>query len=795
MRRLGADEREAVRSGASGAAVRPAASSESLERFSGLKISNRAIRPQRWDELMKGKQYLSLEKLSTSSPAADLGQGNVVMIGVVYEKSAIRTSGNGNRYAHWAVTDLSYPQPQCATVFLHGEAFDVWMGDTHLATPCPVGSIIAILNPSPLADKGGNSDPSKQRRGAGRITHGTQVVLLGASPSMGLCSCKKKDGLQCSMPCDRDRGGLICYYHTMQKKAQEIRGFANARRADSSVPKVNESASSGGIYVMPASSATAPGKGSMAARPAPDLRTGSIAQSARFVGGAGSQRQEEQPTAAVGVASGSTHLPFGKTAAQKAGDAAALRLLSGKRGISSGKQPTPPSRGELLRSKSLPDAVGKRMLPEAASQSSAAPGKVVSGRLGGLEAAAAAVARESDRKAPAPVSQSGTAAVETLQKAQEHLMSLATPVRSLMTDSSVSVRDVVAEAEALHEAATRQFCQSAAGKIAAPNPNDSLALAREEAAVRAAKIGPSRTTIPAAKVAGQRLAGLAAAVSSSTSKAAGNKESSDSAAAAAAGPPQKRAWAGAAGAAVRGSADASRPPAATPMPPTTISSEPARALKIVVPGITSQSGTASKKPAAMMRKFEEQFGKKAALAMGNKVDPRKDLVRKQGSRFESVIEEERSAKRDRELAQLEAQDEMAAKMEALMSLTVHAWKCEQCCKVTDSQQAKMLCEKDGHKLTQVKVEKTRWECRGCRFGVSSLDKELPAHCNRCNDSNWKQVPLNRTSKAPMPKDLFLARGEELPFLNSLPSMPGAPAGVKRFREAEDDYGGLSKTFE
>jgi len=54
---------------------------------------------------------------------------------------------------------------------------------------------------------------------------------------------------------------------------------------------------------------------------------------------------------------------------------------------------------------------------------------------------------------------------------------------------------------------------------------------------------------------------------------------------------------------------------------------------------------------------------------------------------------------------------------------------------------------------------------------------------------WKQVSLRKINRtAPMEKDLFLPRGEELPFLNSM-HIPGLKA-YEQSREAKDDYDGL-----
>lgn len=192
------------------------------------------------------------------------------------------------------------------------------------------------------------------------------------------------------------------------------------------------------------------------------------------------------------------------------------------------------------------------------------------------------------------------------------------------------------------------------------------------------------------------------------------------------------------------------------------------------------------------KKMEADFGKGVAMAF-KELDPRKDMVRNAESRFQFVVEEERTAKRMRRLHELEVQDAAEERLEAMITVTVQAWRCHTCHITTEMQQSKIMCEQQGHRVESVQAKRGRWECRGCAWSVQVLDGEVPAHCHRCNDSSWKQVPLHRPKRALMDKDLFLARGEELPFLNSLPPslVDGRPL-PKRIKESEDAYAELYK---
>jgi len=208
-------------------------------------------------------------------------------------------------------------------------------------------------------------------------------------------------------------------------------------------------------------------------------------------------------------------------------------------------------------------------------------------------------------------------------------------------------------------------------------------------------------------------------------------------------------------------------------------------------GLLAAAASAKKSgaPAASVerRRAQKEFGSRAAAQL-DVADPRKDLVRQQGSRFAAVVEQERVAKRHRQLSELEAQDAMAEKMEAIMEMTVQAWKCQQCVVTTESQRAKAACEEQGHTLVQVTAKKTRWECKGCSFDVFVLDRALPNACSRCHGFAFRPGPLRKASKAaPMEKDGLLARGEELKYINSI-HIPGAPPLTRH--KATDDYVGL-----
>jgi len=672
-------------SGGPASASNSGSSSGDVEKFSGLKISDRQLRAARFEELMRGKRYVPFDRLSSLESPED-GSKDAVMIGVLYEKSLMKTGSTGNQYVQWSFTDLAFPQPNVQTLFLFAEAFDTWEKDTQ--TPVGTGTIFAMLNPVPLPSRGGDA-----ARRAAKVNYGTQLVRLGVCPSLAFCSCNKKDGLKCSMPCDRDKGPLVCFYHTMQQAAQKTKQWNKPGSSASSTE---------GIFVLQAPARPVPNVSqNRGGTTAAGLRPGAAHQGIASAHFSATSRPATAPQSAAPTARLSS--VRGNANASGGIDAVTARLLSGPN-----KRP--------LSGQAASRSVGSGALNKAATASNSVAG---------------------GRALPTPA---------RLQVPAEFArpVSAATPSEHEVASASANARDANRE----KIAAQRIQRQFPAG-IPEPDPNNPLQN-------RALVVPPSGS----ASDRNARIDGLIAASARSMA------------------PPQPR----------RGF---ERQTQAAPRAPTT-------PIVMSASGQLSASGisglaTFAKKPGAPAasverRRAQKEFGSRAAAQL-DVADPRKDLVRQQGSRFAAVVEQERVAKRHRQLSELEAQDAMAEKMEAIMEMTVQAWKCQQCVVTTESQRAKAACEEQGHTLVQVTAKKTRWECKGCSFDVFVLDRALPNACSRCHGCAFRPGPLRKASRAaPMEKDGLLARGEELKYINSI-HIPGAPP-LTRQKEATDDYAGL-----
>lgn len=644
------------------------------EKFSGLRIADRKVPAKRWDDMMRGKRYVAFPSLSaTSTTASD----NIVAIGVVCSKSQPKYSSTGNRYVYWSLTDLAFPEPQLLTLFLHGDAFEAWDA-ADLGKSVSSGAVLALLNPEPLADRGGSSGAKSQdgkSRVAVKINQATQIVLLGSCPSLGFCTCKKKDGMSCSMPCDRDRGAaLVCFYHTKQQEAQKVRQWSNAKTSSSQAGmpggRTSAAAASGqaGLTVL----SMAPPKQVLAAP----------AQSGPARAAAAAPKLQKE-------------------------DAALRRLMEGT-------EAKPCS--------------GRASVPLVADANKASRG------------------RSSD-EAQATVS-------HNLVPGHGQSAQTSVGAKSSQTPDADN-KDVKSFLE-------RQILARFSGGIPPPAPNQTISRDRGMSAMSSQQVRASENTTPNAS----SLSSLAAGLSMSGSNERFGKPASklvDPAKVNAGGSDQT--------------------PAASQH---TVGSN----------GSISQKSQAAKTRAskrtirpAEFKKLEMEYGRKVALQLSHDADPRKNMVRMQSTQFTGVVEEERHAKRMRRLAELEQQDDAQEKMAALTSMMVTAYRCQQCSRVFESGRSRASCHEQGHMVTEVQAKKTRWECANCKWSEEVLDRQLPNHCNRCKGTVWKPAPLRRIRReAPMEKDLFLPRGEELPFLNSI-HIPGSKP-FERMKEAKDDYDGL-----
>eukprot|EP00929_Paragymnodinium_shiwhaense_P042784 TRINITY_DN22084_c0_g1_i1.p1 TRINITY_DN22084_c0_g1~~TRINITY_DN22084_c0_g1_i1.p1 ORF type:complete len:427 (+),score=106.05 TRINITY_DN22084_c0_g1_i1:73-1353(+) len=223
---------------------------DGTETFSGLRIEERCLRKEKWESCMRGKDLVDFSQLGVLRKP---GSSNYVLIGVLFARPVgARAAGisAAERQVEWRLTDLRKGQPlQEVTVQLAHDAVDYWGCSDGLGyKQIQVGSIFAVLNPAPA-----------NRPNAVRVTQGSQIVKLGSCPSLGLCSAKTSDGLDCRSPYNLDTAATYCARHegmSTWTRCNEVSGGGRTKAVLSSQPLVSQRGVTVG-QVSPAGAAAA----------------------------------------------------------------------------------------------------------------------------------------------------------------------------------------------------------------------------------------------------------------------------------------------------------------------------------------------------------------------------------------------------------------------------------------------------------------------------------------------------------------------------------------------------------
>ncbi|CAE8607145.1 unnamed protein product, partial [Polarella glacialis] len=171
------------------------------ERWTGLRITDRCVRQEKWDASVRGKERVLLSRLSLLSQQGT----DQVVVGVLCSPPAMpKMNHRSELCAEWTLTDLDKERPCEATVVLVGRAVEHWASQDGPGRPhAKVGSIIAVLNPKATG-----------KSSAMLASMETQVIKLGMCPSLGFCSVLIHTG-RCGAACHSEGSGY-CERHSNQ---------------------------------------------------------------------------------------------------------------------------------------------------------------------------------------------------------------------------------------------------------------------------------------------------------------------------------------------------------------------------------------------------------------------------------------------------------------------------------------------------------------------------------------------------------------------------------------------------
>ncbi|ELU17712.1 hypothetical protein CAPTEDRAFT_229132 [Capitella teleta] len=184
------------------------------EFFSNIRIKKPLVSSLTLKNMMNGRKFVSVSNIVKNQRMGQL-EVDWVTIGVIVGKSEVKKSSKGNSFTSWRLSSMSScedPQLQC---FLFGAAFK-----KHWKTP--VGSVVGLLNPSPMPNKEG----SKSDELSLMVDVDQKVLQLGHSKDFALCRSKTKAGRDCSNFVNRQKGEY-CIYHVQHNYKKQ-----SAKRPD-----------------------------------------------------------------------------------------------------------------------------------------------------------------------------------------------------------------------------------------------------------------------------------------------------------------------------------------------------------------------------------------------------------------------------------------------------------------------------------------------------------------------------------------------------------------------------------
>lgn len=179
------------------------------EKWSGLRITERCVRKEKWEASMKGKELIRFGQFSALRPK---GRDQVVIGVLCAQPVEAVVEQTGERCAELVITDLDAVAPQTASLVLRGRAMDHWADPEGAGwRSCTVGSVFAVLNPSRV---------KRRDEDAVAVSYEAQVLKLGVCPSLRFCGWKEEDGLLCRRPYSTEGSHACCSLHASSSRGE-----------------------------------------------------------------------------------------------------------------------------------------------------------------------------------------------------------------------------------------------------------------------------------------------------------------------------------------------------------------------------------------------------------------------------------------------------------------------------------------------------------------------------------------------------------------------------------------------
>ncbi|XP_064175557.1 protein MCM10 homolog isoform X2 [Anguilla rostrata] len=190
----------------------PAPHDAAVEKFSGLRLRKPRVSSVEMERKMADRRLIRLSQLPDRLAREKLEDSDWVTFAVVVSKATPQSNSSGKTFSIWKLNDL-HDLEVYVSLFLFGEVHkEHWK--TH------PGTVIGVLNPSPMKPKDGSDGVCLS------VDHAQKILLMGEALDFGTCKANKKNGQLCSQLVNLHEC-QYCQYHV---KAQYKK--MSAKRAE-----------------------------------------------------------------------------------------------------------------------------------------------------------------------------------------------------------------------------------------------------------------------------------------------------------------------------------------------------------------------------------------------------------------------------------------------------------------------------------------------------------------------------------------------------------------------------------
>ncbi|KAJ8245558.1 hypothetical protein GJAV_G00272020 [Gymnothorax javanicus] len=191
----------------------PAPVDVAMEKFSGLRLRKPLVSSVEMERKMADRKLIRLSQLPNRLAREKLEDCDWVTFAVLVSKATPQSNSSGKTFSIWKLNDL-HDLEVYVSLFLFGEVHkERWK-----TLP---GTVIGILNPSPMKPKEGSDGVCLS------VDHAQKILIMGEAQDFGTCKATKKNGQPCSQlvnmyECQFCQYHVKAQYRKMSSKRAEL---------------------------------------------------------------------------------------------------------------------------------------------------------------------------------------------------------------------------------------------------------------------------------------------------------------------------------------------------------------------------------------------------------------------------------------------------------------------------------------------------------------------------------------------------------------------------------------------